>query len=85
LAIAGALVVPVDREQELKLQTILDRIKGVEVQKIGPKGLAVVLEAASTRELKKMSEEINNLDEVVDFSLGYLNWEDQAETPDKDK
>lgn len=78
-------MVPVDREQELKLQTILNRIKGVEVQEIGPKGLAVVLEAASTRELKKMSEEINKLDEVVDFSLGYLNWEDQAEIPDNNK
>lgn len=85
MAIAGALVVPVDRKQELKLQTILNSFEGVEVQEIGPQGLAVVLEAASTRELKKMSEEINKLDEVVDFSLGYLNWEDQAETPDKDK
>lgn len=85
MAIAGALIVPIDREQELKLQGILNCIKGVEVQEIGPQGLAVVLEAASTRELKKMSEEINKLDEVVDFSLGYLNWEDQAEIPDNNE
>jgi len=76
MAIAGVLVTPVDREAEEKVTELLSGLAGAEVQEVGPKGIAVVLEAESTERLKELSEEIQGWKEVVDFQLAYLNWED---------
>lgn len=79
MAVAGVLVTPVDREAEVKITELLNDLAGAEVQEIGPKGIAVVLEAESTEKLKKLSEVIQEWKEVVDFQLAYLNWEDATE------
>lgn len=79
MPIAGALVVPVDRKEEKKLEARLAGIPGVEVQDTGPKGIAIVLEGKSTGELKKTSREIEKWEDVLEFELVYLNWEDEME------
>lgn len=77
MPIAGALVVPVHREEGKMLTLKLATVPGVEVKKEGPKGIAVVLEAESTGELKKISQNIEKWDDVLEFELAYLNWEDE--------
>ncbi len=76
MAIAGAVVVPVSKQDEAVLINRLSETKGVEVQKAGPKGIAVVLEAENVRELKRLSESINKWEEVIEFELVYCNWEE---------
>ena len=76
MAIAGAVVVAVKKELEERLKERLNSLKEVDVQEIGEKGIAVVLEADDTERLKEVSEEINGWDEVLDFQLAYLNWEE---------
>lgn len=79
MPIAGALVVPVDRKEEEVLRLKLATVPGVEVKETGPKGIAIVLEANSTGELKQKSNAIEKWDDVLEFELAYLNWEDEAE------
>jgi nitrate reductase NapAB chaperone NapD len=79
MPIAGALVVPVKQEIAPELQTRLAAVSGVDVEDIGPKGIAIVLEADSTGELKKISSDIEGWDDVLEFELAYLNWEDETE------
>lgn len=79
MAIAGALVIPTNRDCETELAATLNNLGGVEVQEAGPKGLAVVLEAATNSELKDISKKILEMENVVDFSIGYINWEDTEE------
>ena len=76
MAIAGAVVVAVKKELEERLKERLNLLKEVDVQEVGEKGIAVVLEAENTGRLKEVSEEINRWDEVLDFQLVYLNWEE---------
>jgi nitrate reductase NapAB chaperone NapD len=76
MAIAGVVIVPVNKEQVAGLKDKLDSLEGVEVQAVGEKGIAVVLEADDSTGLRSLSEKINNWDEVIDFQLGYLNWEE---------
>ncbi|GAB4345610.1 MAG: hypothetical protein Kow0089_22770 [Desulfobulbaceae bacterium] len=78
MPIAGALVVPVKREEEETLGLKLGTVPGVEVQETGPKGIAIVLEASSTGELKKISQAIEQWDDVLEFELAYFNWEDET-------
>ncbi len=80
MSVAGAVVVPVRKELEKELSEKLDALEGVSVEGIGDKGIALLLEAESVGELKKISETIGDWDEVVDFQLAYLNWEDAEET-----
>ena len=80
MSVAGAVVVPVRKELEKELSEKLDALDGVSVEGIGDKGIALLLEAESVGELKKISETIGDWDEVVDFQLAYLNWEDAEET-----
>jgi len=80
MPIAGALVVPVDRKVEQKLKLKLATVPGVEVKETGPKGIAIVLEAGSTGELKKISTTIEKWSDVLEFELAYLNWEDETES-----
>lgn len=75
MAIAGALVVPVEPESEQGLKKKLSSLSGVTVEGIGPKGIAIVLEADDVRSLKKTSIDIEKWDDVLEFELGYLNWE----------
>lgn len=75
MAVAGAVVVPVSKELEGIVTDRLKVIEGVRVEDIGPKGIAVVIEAPSTSRLKEISEEINQWEEVIGFELVYLNWE----------
>lgn len=79
MAIAGAVVVPVDRESLEVLKARFARMKTIEIQKIGPRGIAVVLEDTDTNELRKLSKTIEAWDEVVDFQLAYVNWEELAD------
>lgn len=79
MPIAGALVVPVKPEEESELKLKLATVPGVEVKEEGPKGIAIVLEAKSTAELKKISHTIEKWDDVLEFELAYLNWEDEFE------
>lgn len=76
MAIAGAVVVPIKKEEEQKIIRKLEGLEGVEVQKAGPKGIAVVLEAEDVRSLKKLSEKISKWEEVIEFELVYFNWEE---------
>ena len=79
MPIAGALVVPVKQEAASGLQSKLAAVSGVKVEDIGPKGIAIVLEADSTSQLKEISSDIERWDDVLEFELAYLNWEDMTE------
>lgn len=79
MPIAGALIVPVKMETAPELQVRLAAVAGVNIEDIGPKGIAIVLEADSTRELKEISADIEQWDDVLEFELAYLNWEDVIE------
>ncbi len=75
MAVAGAVVVPVGDAAAAVLADRLARLPGVEVQGIGPRGVAVVLEAPHTKDLERLSEDVLAWEEVADFQLGYCNWE----------
>jgi nitrate reductase NapAB chaperone NapD len=75
MPIAGAVIIPVNKGIEDKLKDRLSSLKGVKVEGIGNKGIAIVLEAEDTIELKNISEEILRWEEVISFELVYLNWE----------
>ncbi len=77
MPVSGAVVIPV-RGKEEEVEKALKEFEGVEVKGTGDKGIAVVIEAESTKELKRISEEINRLPEVVSFQLVYLNVEDEV-------
>jgi nitrate reductase NapAB chaperone NapD len=79
MAIAGAVVAPVNKESEKTLKDRLDSINGLEVQGIGEKGIAVVIEADDIERLRRLSEDINKWEEVIDVQLSYLNWEEVGE------
>ncbi len=79
MPIAGAVVVPLNKKVEGRLVEKLKEVPYVDVKDIGPKGIAVVLEAESAQKLKDISEEINRWEEVIEFELVYLNWEDEDE------
>ena len=79
MAVAGAVVVPIKKEFENTLKERLNALDGVEVQGAEQKGIAVVLEGEDSKTLRSISEEINNWDEVLDFQLGFINWEEVKE------
>lgn len=79
MPIAGALVVPVEPEAAPELKTRLAEFAGVTVEDVGPKGIAIVIEADSTGRLKKISSQIEKWHDVLEFELAYLNWEDITE------
>ena len=81
MPIAGALVIPVSRQDEAAVKIKLAAVPGVEVKETGPRGIAIVLDAESTGDLKKISSSIEKWDEVLEFELAYLNWEDEIEQP----
>jgi nitrate reductase NapAB chaperone NapD len=76
MPVAGAVVVPLRKDLEEALMKKLDAFREVEIKDVGVKGIAVVLEADDVDRLKKVSEEISRMEEVVDFNIAYLNWED---------
>lgn len=76
MAIAGAVVVPLRKEHEKDLIRRLEAYEEVEVKDAGEKGIAVVLEAGEVRRLRDISEEIGGWEEVIEFNLAFLNWED---------
>lgn len=79
MPVAGAVVVPATQKVEENLSARLSAVEGVSVKGIGEKGIALVLEADSVDSLHEMSEAISRWDEVADFQLAYLNWEDTPE------
>jgi|GEM_PF-1224103 len=79
MAIAGWLVVPVSEEVRDRLKDRLASTPGLEVQGVGPKGIAVVADAENVRKLRRLSEEVGRWPEVLDVQLGYLNWEDEEQ------
>jgi nitrate reductase NapAB chaperone NapD len=79
MPIAGAVVTPIQREFEASLSERLSELADVSVQGVGEKGIALVLEGDSVDSLHRTSEAISKWDEVADFQLAYLNWEDTAE------
>ena len=80
MAIAGAVVVPVSRDSEQRVAEQLRELPAVEIQEIGPKGIAVVLEEKDVDSLRELSEQIKAWQEVMDFQLAYVNWEGFDET-----
>lgn len=78
MPVSGVVVVPA-RGKEKGLVEKLDALPGVEVQGVGPNGIAAVLEADSSEELQRLSETIEEWEEVVDFQLAYFNWDDLEE------
>jgi len=78
MPIAGALVVPVKQETAPGLTARLAEVAGVNVEDIGPNGIAIVLEADTTWKLKRISSDIEKWDDVLEFELAYLNWEDET-------
>jgi len=79
MPVAGAVVTPLKKGLEKSLSEKLDSLPGASVEGIGEKGIAVILEADRVDALHEMSEAINQWDEVADFLLAYLNWEDEAD------
>jgi nitrate reductase NapAB chaperone NapD len=77
MPVAGAVVVPMDRKDEERIADRLREIPSVTVEGIGEKGIAIVLEAESAERLKEISESISQWEEVIEFELVYLNWEEQ--------
>jgi nitrate reductase NapAB chaperone NapD len=80
MPIAGAVVTPIKREFEETLTERLSSLDEVSVQGVGDKGIALLLESDSVDSLHRTSEAISKWDEVADFQLAYLNWEDTVET-----
>jgi nitrate reductase NapAB chaperone NapD len=78
MAIVGAVVVVVQQELTASVQDRLRTIPGLEVQGVGPRGIAVVLESTDTGELRSVSENIESWEEVLDFQLALLNWENEG-------
>lgn len=76
MPIASAVVVPVAGRDREPIAARLRELPGVEVSGIGGKGVAVVLEGKSIDEMKRLSERIADWEEVLEFQLAYLNWED---------
>ena len=77
MAIVGAVVVAVKKELEAGLKDRMSStFEEVEVKDAGEKGIAVVIEADDVGRLKKISEEITGWEEVLEFELAYLNWEE---------
>lgn len=79
MAIAGAVVVPIGELERETLLGKLKELKGVTIEGIGPRGIAIVLEGESNSELETLSKKINDWDEVLIFELVYLNWEEDEE------
>ena len=84
MPIAGAVVTAVNKESEKDLSERLAALEDaggvdVTVEGVGEKGIALVLEADSVDSLHEMSEKIKQWDEVLDFQLAYLNWEDTSQ------
>jgi len=75
LPIAGAVVVPMPREEK-KVKSLLKKLKGVEIKGVGSKGIAIVLEAKTTEDLESISKKIEKWNCVIDFQLVYFNVED---------
>ena len=79
MPVAGAVVTPIKKEFEESLSERLSTLADVSVQGVGEKGIALVLEADSVDSLHRTSEAISKWDEVANFQLAYLNWEDTTE------
>ncbi|WP_456474456.1 chaperone NapD [Candidatus Pyrohabitans sp.] len=78
MPVSGAVVVPIPGKEK-EVEKNLRALPGVEVKGKGSKGIAVVMESESTGKLKKLSEEIEKWNSVVDFQLVYLNVEDEVD------
>jgi nitrate reductase NapAB chaperone NapD len=72
MAVSGVVIVPA-RGMEEALAGRLRAREGVEVQGVGPEGVAAVMEAATAGELRRMSEEIMEWSEVAGLHLAYLH------------
>lgn len=73
MAISGVVFVPARGKTEA-LAARLRAVPGVEVQGVGPGGVAAVMGAESPAGLRAMSEEMRAWDEVAGIHLAYLNW-----------
>ena len=80
MPVAGAVITAVRKGLEKDLSERLAALEGATVKGIGDKGIALVLEADSVDSLHDVSEAISRWDEVLNFQLAYLNWEDTVET-----
>lgn len=73
MAISGVVFVPAQGKAEA-LAARLRAVAGVEVQGIGPGGVAAVMGAETPEHLRAMSEEIQEWSEVTAIHLAYLDW-----------
>lgn len=76
MAIAGAVVLPVQKKWEDQIIEKLGSLKEVQVEGVGEKGIAIVLETNTMEELRDISEQIGHWEEVVAFHVVYVNWEE---------
>jgi|Deesub1362B_J571_1020462.scaffolds.fasta_scaffold00117_18 nitrate reductase NapAB chaperone NapD len=75
MAVAGVVVLPQRGSEEAVLKR-LRALEGVSIEGQGKGGIALVLEAPTVEALRKLSEEIQQWEEVIDLQLNYLNWEE---------
>lgn len=81
MPVAGVVVVPLRAQDADALSERLSAYEEVEVQGYSAQGIALVMESPSLKKLKDLSEEIGGWEDVIEFNLAYLNWEDQSENP----
>jgi nitrate reductase NapAB chaperone NapD len=79
MAISGIVVVPTRGKEDILLQK-LNGLQGAEVQAVGPKGIAAVLEAHSPEALEQLTRTIQEWEEVVDVQLAYYGLEEIEES-----
>ena len=79
MAIAGAVVLPIVKEEAFSLSNRLDALPGVEVAGATTKGIALVIEGRDLTEIQKLSERIQSWPEVLSFQVAYVNWDDEKE------
>ena len=76
MTIAGAVVIPVDMQNSELLADKLGKLAHLEIQGIGPQGIAVVMEGKNPDHVKSISENITGWQEGLQVELASLNWEE---------
>jgi nitrate reductase NapAB chaperone NapD len=77
MPIGGALVITVNKQNLQGLAGSLEAEPGVEVNGVGPAGIAITVESASMKEMTRLTAKIRGRMDVADLQVTYCNWEDQ--------
>jgi len=76
MPIAGALVIAVEMAHQQELADQLAAESGVEINGVGPVGIAITVETETMKEMTCFAAKVKQLEHVADFQLTYCNWED---------